>query len=109
MAEYIEREAVIKILNDEKLAYFNCGHIEKARGIAKVKDFLEYLPTADVVPKSEVIRCKDCINCDHCYPAKAIGEEAIEGWYCISHKRYVKPEDFCSFAELKKKYTEEEK
>lgn len=45
----------------------------------------------------EIVRCKDCRACDHCYPAKAKGEEAIEGWYCNFYKRYVKPNDFCSY------------
>ncbi|MBR2388174.1 MAG: hypothetical protein IKB02_05330 [Clostridia bacterium] len=76
------------------------------KGLCNARGIIDDIPTADAVPKSEVIRCKDCINCDHCYPAKEKGKEAVEGWYCISHKRYVKPEDFCSFAKLKKKYTE---
>ena len=51
--------------------------------------------------QSEVVRCKDCLSCNHCYPVKENGKEAIEGFYCYTHKRYVKPDDFCSFAKMK--------
>ena len=51
--------------------------------------------------QSEVVRCKDCLSCNHCYPVKEKGKEAIEGFYCYTHKRYVKPDDFCSFAKMK--------
>ena len=47
----------------------------------------------------EVVRCKDCKCCEHCYPAKAIGEEAIEGWYCKIRKKHMQPHDFCSYGE----------
>lgn len=49
----------------------------------------------------EVVRCKDCISCEYCYPAKAKGKEAIEAWYCHFHKRYASPDAFCSFAKMK--------
>ena len=49
----------------------------------------------------EVVMCKDCECCKLCYPAKAIGEEAIEGYYCNMFKQYRKPNDFCSYGELK--------
>ena len=49
----------------------------------------------------EVVRCKDCKCCEHCYPAKAIGEEAIEGWYCKIRKKHMRPDDFCSYGERK--------
>ena len=52
--------------------------------------------TADVV---EVVRCRDCKICELRYPAKAIGEEAIEGYYCYQIQRYVKPTEFCSYGE----------
>lgn len=51
---------------------------------------------ADVV---EVVRCKDCKHCELRYPAKAIGEEAIEGYYCYPNQRYVKSTDFCNYGE----------
>ena len=49
----------------------------------------------------EVVRCKDCKWCKLCYPAKAIGEEAIEEYYCNMFKQYREPDDFCSYGERK--------
>ena len=57
-----------------------------------------FVSTADVV---KVVRCKDCKWCELRYPAKAIGEEAIEGYYCFANKRYLESTDFCSCGELK--------
>lgn len=57
---------------------------------------IDHQPTADVV---EVVRCKDCKGCELRYPAKAIGEEAIEEYYCHPNQRYVKSTDFCSYGE----------
>ena len=51
---------------------------------------------ADVV---EVVRCKECKHCELRYPAKAIGEEAIEEYYCYPNQRYVKSTDFCNCGE----------
>jgi hypothetical protein len=47
----------------------------------------------------EVVRCKDCKHCELCYPAKAIGEEALESWYCKIKKNYMLLNDFCSYGE----------
>jgi hypothetical protein len=77
--------------------------------IVKIKDLrtlstktigeaISNVPTADVV---EVVRCKDCKYCEHCYPVKAIGEEAVEGWYCKIRKRRMRSDDFCSYGERK--------
>ena len=49
----------------------------------------------------EVVRCKDCRHCELRYPAKAIGEEAIEEYYCHPNQRYARPNDFCSYGERK--------
>ena len=49
----------------------------------------------------EVVRCGDCKRCEVRYPAKAIGEEAIKGYYCHLNQRYVKSTDFCSYGERK--------
>ncbi len=57
-------------------------------------------PTADVV---EVVRCKDCRKCDHSFPMKAIGEEAVEAWYCNTFRQWRNPDDFCSYGERKEK------
>ena len=59
-----------------------------------------FVSAADVV---KVVRCKDCAHCELRYPAKAIGEEAIEGYYCYPNRRYVESNEFCSCGELKER------
>lgn len=87
----------------------DCFHYEACKKIFQIafKDFTDYTfvkacelykPTADVV---EVVRCKDCKYCEHCYPVKAIGGEAVEGWFCKTRKRCMLPDDFCSYGERK--------
>lgn len=49
----------------------------------------------------KVVKCKDCKWCKLCYPAKAIGEEAIDGYYCNMFKQYRLPDNYCSYGELK--------
>lgn len=80
----------------------NCIHCDvcdsdrhdKERLYGDCSDFLH----DDVV---EVVRCKDCSYCVHGHPVKAIGEEALEGWYCRQRKRYMRSDDFCSYGERK--------
>ena len=57
-----------------------------------------FMNAADVV---EVVRCKDCTYCVHGYPVKAIGEEALEGWYCRLRKRNMRSDDYCSCGKRK--------
>lgn len=70
---------------DKEVPEFGCGVV--VDGFKNKADFVE------------VVRCKDCKCCEHCYPAKAIGEEAIEGWYCKIRKKHMQPYDFCSYGE----------
>ena len=51
----------------------------------------------------EVVRCKDCEECEHNFPVKAIDNEAIEGWLCKVNRRYVSPTDYCSYGERRGK------
>ena len=67
-------------------------------GKLKLTPCKQYKSTANVV---EVVRCKECGYCELSYPAKAIGEEAIEGYFCWLNQKYLKPTDFCSYGELK--------
>lgn len=87
MAEYIEREALLKEVESRIMWSLSYNAIYEAIQIA---------PAADVV---EVVRCKNCVSCKHCYPAKAIDEEPIEAWCCERNKKYVKPDGFCSYGE----------
>ncbi len=94
MAEYIERERVLAIVGKMPLDW------EYGQAVADIYDIIKNAPAADV---AEVIRCRECVSCKHCYPAKAIDEEPIEGWRCERYGRYVKPDDFCSYGERRTK------
>lgn len=78
MVEYIEREALIKKLN-EAPAYFDSGDIRYGIDIA-TQQVIEQ-PTADVV---KVVRCKDC-------------------WkrYKQCFDKTLDDNDYCSYGELK--------
>ena len=58
MAEYIEREAVLKIINDnsphDKGGYNTEEEIGAGTACIYIRKAVENIPTADVVPKSEV-------------------------------------------------------
>lgn len=56
MSNYIKREDAIKQIVKGEEMYGE----EFATDTGRVKDFLNVLPSADVV---EVVRCKDCIYC----------------------------------------------
>ena len=86
MAEYIEREATLKIVTDMMC---DCKVTHKGRAIRRN---IKQLPVADVV---EVVRCKDCeyfksidYNLNKC-------EEHSDGWG--DHTVYVGEDDYCSF------------
>ena len=72
---------------------YSLGLFHGAEYDAKLVD---EIPTVDA---AEVVRCKDCKHCRMCYPEKQIGKEATPGWYCKEHKRYRRPDDFCSYGE----------
>lgn len=83
MAEYIEREALMKFP-------IRRDHCDKERanehfinGIETVLEYAESLPAADVAP---VVRCKDCKH--------EFGGSCI---ICGFQRR--EPEDFCSYGE----------
>ena len=93
MAEYIERENLIMDIQSRKLAEIvpNCNEPEIAEATYKqgqaIKKIITEYPAADVV---EVVRCKDCKCCEHSYPSKAIGAEALltEGGHTAYKKEY---------------------
>ncbi len=95
MAEYIERETLIEEL-DKVPAYFESGDIRY--GIQIAMHAVSKQPTADAV---EVVRCEKCEYCKVSYPAKEIGKEAIEGYFCNLFQKYMLPTDFCSYGERK--------
>lgn len=79
MAEYIEREAVLKLF-DKVGCYLNPKCLERQ------KEDIEKLPTADVVP---VVRCKDCIHYkdEWCEILKA--ESPVEDGFCCYGERKI--------------------
>lgn len=70
MAEYIEREELLKDINETVVFTVRNGvklPTSEMRGANKVIDRIKSAPTADVV---EVVRCKDCVHAEeldgHC-------------------------------------------
>ena len=75
MAEYIEREALIKHIER------SFGEISTPFVVKEIKDF----PNADVV---EVVRCKDCTYCSEHYNICHYGVGGD-----------VKPDHYCGYGE----------
>lgn len=49
----------------------------------------------------EVVRCKDCKNCEFFYPEKKLNEEPRGVHYCNLLKSDRNPDDYCSFGRRK--------
>ena len=111
MARYIDVDRLNYTMASVYWGKDNKGRDIYRRTFVAFQSDVDEIPTADVVPKSEVVRCKDCIFYKNhpnglCY-----------AWTepCDNKRGYkgevhcVEEDDFCSFAELKKKYTEGEK
>ena len=94
MAEYIEREALIRRIKE-----IHCAECDSYNGVrcraCWVDDTLDYIdsePAADVAP---VVRCKDCKHCDP------------ENYHCdhpmgTAAPLRRKPDDFCSYGEKRR-------
>ena len=103
MAEYIEREALLKKMHGSHTLPFFIGHMTDEDVMFKTMvSIVEEQPTADVVP---VVRCKDCKYC-----RKPKGKEKyryFEGvLLCESYEMSddvcaVNPDDYCSYGERK--------
>ena len=135
MAEYIEREAVLKIIADN-CPHDKCGcNTEEEMGAGAacyyIRKDVDNIPDADVVPKSEVEKWKEINEQLYREMSERISEERkierklvareifeeIEGLItnqCLMLKDergvegYVKASVHYALAELKKKYTESE-
>ena len=79
--EYIEREALLKKLNDEKTQYN-----------ADINFIIKNMPAADVV---HVVRCEDCRYYGNTKKHKRCGE-------CTNYNRIAYPDEFCSYGERRK-------
>ncbi len=90
MSEYIEREAVLKVLPPKcnagdiyALAYNTC--------LNTIEILIKESPTADVVP---VVRCKDCVYWD------GLGYSGrCEGYQNGLMSDYTNYDDYCSYGE----------
>ena len=96
MAEYIEREALMRRIKEIHCAECDSYHGVRCRA-CWVDDTLDYIdsePAADVAP---VVRCKDCKHYDlgGCVKIDSDGNMHPEAW------QSRKPEDFCSYGEQK--------
>lgn len=97
MAEYIKREDAMKALDKHRLSHTMSMHgdmemlIEYRDGVIGAMNALAFVPTADVVPKSEVVRMLDEIY-------KEADQTGTSGVFLYGIRVKV--------VELKKKYTE---
>ena len=92
MAEYIDREELLKDIEDSVRFSIRNGVSAEMRGAAKIVDRIVSAPTVDVV---EVVRCKDC---KHFTEGMAIGMcKRIEDKPIIP----VPFNYFCSYGERK--------
>lgn len=99
MPEYIEREALIKDIDETVVFTVRDGtHLptSEMRGANKVIDRIKSAPTADVV---EVVRCCDC---EH----KQENPDINNTCYLTCNLKYgiggtIDPTDFCSYGKRK--------
>ena len=118
MAEYIEREAVLKIINDnsphDKGGYNTEEEIGAGTACSYIRKAVENIPTADVAPKSEVENILDGLMKE----AREIADRYEKSANETSDYDYARIEYrgcqmgallvLFKIAELKKKYTEGE-
>lgn len=98
MPEFIEREAVIKKLNNIATDYIKDNSIQCSIAAGTVVDIRDSViikaPAADVV---EVVRCKEC---KHFSKVKQLRVTDLNFSYCHKfHHNITKDDDFCSYGE----------
>ena len=91
MAEYIKREALLKVLRGSAVAKYPASF---AMGLFAAASEVERLPAADVV---EVVRCKDCEYGEFCLNLAGAEYVSCKLDDCSARK----PEEFCSYGERK--------
>lgn len=92
MAEYIDREALIKDIGDSVRFSSRNGVSAEMRGATKIVERIYSAPIVDVV---EVVRCKDCK-----YRKTAECSMYVE-CDCGSQHTWECDNDFCSYGERK--------
>ena len=91
MAEYIEREYVLKCMED---SYKNAGISAEAK--AKMTRWLNKAPAADVRP---VVSCCDCKHFQVNVSPSGYLPQGVPEWECRYWCRPTDPTDFCSYGE----------
>lgn len=81
-----------------------CPQAEMAHNAAlgrmyATNEFLHLLKKVESGELVEVVRCKNCRDCEMGYPEKRLDREATQAWLCKRYKMYRKPDDFCSYGE----------
>lgn len=96
MAEYIEREALMRQIKEVHCAECDSYHGVRCRAcwVGDTLDYIDSEPAADVAP---VVRCKDCKHYDLgvCLKIYSDGNVHSEAW------QSRKPDDFCSYGDRK--------
>lgn len=92
MAEYIEREALLKDIEEERPENWTDSEAERQaeNDFYKYREIVEIQPTADVV---EVVRCKECEHWIYWADEKRC--------ICDLHCTHTIRDDFCSFGKRK--------
>lgn len=94
MAQYIDREAAVKLLRNQAREALEHSNTE-CEVMSSVADELEDFPAADVDP---VVHCKDCVysrpagkNCEDMVVCTALSKDYL----------YMMKSDFCSYGTFK--------
>lgn len=97
MAEYIEREALLEDIEEERPENWTNSEAERQaeNDFFKYRDIVKIQPTADVV---EVVRCKDCQSYSDFDTTKC---KRLEFHFCDKFGIITKESDFCSYGKRK--------
>lgn len=93
MAEYIDREALMKFPIRANRCDKEHANTHFINGIESVMEYAELLPTVDAVP---VVRCRDC---KFAYINSFSAASGIA--LCTSSGQPMQQDDFCSYGERK--------
>lgn len=95
MAEYIDREAMLKALENAEpdvCENYPDGYSDWGFGLRNIRDLIKGIPAADVVP---VVRCNAC--------RYLVNATVNSNGFLICHVNdmEIAPNDFCSYGERK--------
>ena len=92
IARNIDADKLIEMLNNKAKLDLEMGLYNHGALTQSFINFVERQPTADVVPQSEVVRCKDC---KHFYQDRNV--KVCRHWNCHS----TEEDAYCSYAKMK--------